>query len=74
MEYIQAFQFEAEKLRFRNFINDHELPCESIGEEPIFVEDRQVYLVTCKPEGQYFMRFDYETKEWKLVYIITDQF
>jgi hypothetical protein len=29
-EYIQAFQFESEKLGFKHFLNSHNLPCEQV--------------------------------------------
>ena len=65
--YLQEFQFEAEKQGFRDFLSNHGLPCKTIEERPEFVEDKQAYLVTCKHEGQYFMRFNYEIGEWQLI-------
>ena len=72
VKYVQAFQFEAEKWGFKWFINMQNLPCESIEDGPVFVKERQAYLVTCKPYGQYLMRFDYIANKWSL--ISTDQF
>ena len=65
--YTEEFQFESEKLGFRNFINNQDLPCDSINDSPMFVEENQAYLVKCKPNHQYFIQFNYSTKEWKLI-------
>src|SRR5579871_1107989 len=36
-EYVESFQFEAEKLGFKKFLNNHNLSCESIDEGPLFI-------------------------------------
>lgn len=66
-DYIQAFQFESEKLAFKHFLNDLKLPCESIKDGPEFVSDKQAYLVKCIPNHQYLMQFNYKTEEWSVV-------
>ena len=66
-EYVRAFQFECEKLGFKQFINNHNLPCERIDDGPIFMKANKTYHVICKPKGQYLMQFNYETKEWNLI-------
>jgi len=66
-DYAKAFQFEAEKQGFKRFINDKGLVCERIEEGLEFVSDRKAYLVICRPNRQYLMRFDYDNKEWNLV-------
>jgi hypothetical protein len=65
--YIQFFQFESEKLGFKQFLNNLNLPCDSINDGPLFVESKQAYLVKCKPNHQYYMQFDYSNNEWKLI-------
>ena len=66
-KYIQAFQFESEKLGFKSFLNDRYLPCEQINDGPEYIRNIQAYLVKCSPLNQYVMGFDYETGEWKLL-------
>jgi hypothetical protein len=66
-EYIKAYQFESEKLGFKHFLNNLNLKCEKIEEGPLFVEEKQAYLVKCKPKNQYLMRFDYESNQWQLI-------
>jgi hypothetical protein len=63
----QDLQFDSERQEFKRFINDAGLPCEHINEGPEFTEEKQAYLVRCEPNHQYFMRFNYDTKEWKLI-------
>jgi len=66
--YQEAFQFEAEKLGFKKFINDFDLPCRKVAEDPEFVEAKHAYLIKCVGnKGVYWMQFNYETKEWKLI-------
>jgi hypothetical protein len=66
-EYIQAFQFESEKLGFKHFLNSHNLPCEQVDNGPEFIENVQAYLVKCNPKHQYLMQFNYKTNQWKLM-------
>lgn len=63
----QELGFEAEKLGFKQFINQQQLPCDSINDGPKFMVAAQVYLVQCQPKGQYLMRFDVENQRWQLV-------
>lgn len=64
---IEDLYFEAEKLGFKQFLNNLNLPCERINDGPEFIEEKQAYLVKCQPNHQYLMRFTYETQEWKLI-------
>ena len=66
-EYITAFQFESEKLGFKHFLNNHELPCEEVVGGPMFSATHKAYIVTCKPTLEYRMHFNYSTKEWQLL-------
>ncbi len=66
-EYIQIFQFECEKLGFKEFLENLGLPCESIKDGPKFREDKNAYEVICQPKGRYFMQFDYESKNWQVL-------
>ncbi len=66
-DYIQTFQFECEKLGFKEFLENLGLPCESIKGGPKFREDKNAYEVICKPKGRYFMHFDYEKKQWSVL-------
>ncbi len=66
-DYIQNFQFECEKLGFKEFLENLGLPCESIKGGPKFREDKNAYEVMCQPKGRYFMHFDYESKEWSVL-------
>lgn len=66
-EYVEAFQFEAEKLGFSYFLNREGLKCESIINGPKFQEDKQAYKVRCMSNTKYYMRFDYAKGEWLLV-------
>ena len=64
--YTKNFQYTAEKLGFKSFLNKKNLPCEAINEGPMFDQETQAYEVKCLPENTYFMQFNYETKEWQL--------
>ncbi len=66
-DYTQIFQFESEKLGFKEFLENLGLPCESIKGGPKFREDKNAYEVICQPKGHYFMPFDYEKKEWSVL-------
>ena len=66
-KYVEVFRFEAEKWGFKWFINKWHLPCDLVEDGPAFVEEQQAYLVACKPNGHYLVRFDYDSKQWKLV-------
>lgn len=66
-EYKEEFQFEAEKNSFKRFLNNHQLPYRSIEDGPIFQDAQKAYKVICKPSGTYFIQFNYENKEWKLL-------
>ncbi|GAB4164721.1 MAG: hypothetical protein Tsb006_4340 [Rickettsiaceae bacterium] len=57
--YIQAFQYEAEKLGFKQFLNKQGMPCQAIDDGPKFDQKVKAYVVKCKPAHQYLVRFDY---------------
>ncbi len=63
---IQKFQFEAEKIGFKNFLNEKGKLCESIDNGPEFVKSENAYIVWCKPSQLYFMQFDYDKKQWSI--------
>jgi len=64
--YIINFQYQAEKLGFKSFLNKRNLPCDVLASGPQFNVDKLAYEVKCLPENTYFMQFDYETKEWSV--------
>jgi collagenase-like PrtC family protease len=66
-KYTEAFRFESKKLGFKNFLNSQNLPCESINEGHEFVEMKGAYLVRCQQDNNYFMQFNYENIEWKII-------
>jgi hypothetical protein len=66
-ECLNSLVFEAEKLIFKQFLNDLKLPCEGVENGPEFIEGKKAYLILCSLDHQYFMRFNYDTKEWKLI-------
>ena len=66
-EYVTAFQFEAEKLGFKHFLNNNKLSCKEVIGGPMFDVHKKAYIVTCKPTLEYHMHFDYSAKEWKLL-------
>lgn len=65
-EYLINFQYEAERLGFKYFINDVGKSCDSINKGPEFDQQEQRYIVKCEGDKTYLMRFNYETREWKL--------
>lgn len=66
-EYVQAFQFEAEKLGFKYFLISEGLECNSIIDGPEFEAETKAYKVRCMLNTKYYMRFDYTKSEWLLV-------
>jgi hypothetical protein len=66
-ECLNSLAFEAEKLGFKQFINNLNLPCAGIENGPEFIEEKKAYLILCSPNHQYFMQFNYDTFEWKLI-------
>ena len=66
-KYVKSFQYEAEKLGFRNFLKTQGLPCESINDGPEFDYDKSAYLVKCTNAKNYYMQFDYQQKTWIIV-------
>jgi hypothetical protein len=66
-KYTESFKFESEKLGFKNFLNSQNFLYESISEGPEFIQVKDAYLVKCQPDNKYFMQFDYNNKEWKII-------
>ena len=64
---VQAFQYEAEKLGFRNFLKQQGLPCERVDYGAEFDPEKEAYLVKCTSSEQYYMQFDYKEKQWNLL-------
>ena len=65
-DYLVSFQYQAEKLGFKHFINDAGKPCDVINEGPIFDDKEQRYIVKCESGKTYLMHFDYDKKEWQV--------
>lgn len=66
LKYTREYQYESEKLGFKELINSHELECEGIFHGPEYVEKERAYLARCKPKGEYYIKFDYKTKKWSI--------
>jgi hypothetical protein len=66
-ECLNSLVFEAEKLGFKQFLNNLNLTCAGIENGPEFIEEKKAYLILCSPNHQYFMQFNYDTFEWKLI-------
>lgn len=65
-DYLVSFQYAAEKLGFKHFLNDAGKSCDAINKGPIFDDQEQRYIVKCESDKVYLMRFDYETNQWQL--------
>lgn len=65
--YVNNFQYQAEKEGFRDFIKKNNFPCVAIDNGPIFFEAHQAYFVKCKANMNYFVRFNYNTKNWEFL-------
>jgi len=65
--YTSNFQYTAEKLGFKSFLEQKNLSCESINKSPIFSLEHRAYAVKCIPRNTYFMQFNYKTKKWSIV-------
>ena len=66
-DYILPFDYEAERLGFKAFLNDAGKKCAGVDQGPQFNEATKAYDVHCTDGNQYGMRFDSEKSEWELV-------
>lgn len=66
-DYILPFDYEAERLGFKAFLQDADKVCAGVNEGPKFNQDAKAYDVRCTDGNQYGMRFDSEKLEWELV-------
>lgn len=66
-DYILPFDYEAERLGFKAFLNNAGKKCAGINEGPKFNQAIKAYDVHCTDGNQYGMRFDSEKLEWELV-------
>ena len=64
--YKEKFQFEAEKLGFKYFLNDKGLSCDAVQHSPLFDDREEAYLIVCSSDKKYYMQFDYDNKQWDL--------
>lgn len=66
-DFILPFDYEAERLGFKAFLNDAGKQCADVDQGPQFNEATKAYDVHCTDGKQYGMRFDSGTSEWELV-------
>ncbi|MCH2546571.1 MAG: hypothetical protein MK052_03020 [Alphaproteobacteria bacterium] len=66
-DYILPFDYEAERLGFKAFLQDQGKKCASVNEGPKYNTDSNVYDVICTDGNQYQMRFDGSASAWELV-------
>ena len=64
--YLTSFQYEAEKLGFKHFLNGVDKECESVNYGPEYDHKEEAYLVKCMDDKIYYMEFDYQNRLWKL--------
>lgn len=67
IHYTSAFQYEAERLGFLDFLKQHHLSCDYIERGPKFINVDQAYKVICQNGNSYNLKFNYNTQEWSLV-------
>jgi hypothetical protein len=67
-QYVKSFQYEYEKLGFKEFLNGKNLPCDNIMEDILYDNKHQAYRVGCQPDHEYFLRFDYNNQLWRVVH------
>ena len=60
------FQYEAEKLGFKHFLNDAGKNCNSVNYDPEYDHEQEAYLVKYADDISYHMQFDYQNKLWRL--------
>lgn len=66
-EFILPFDYEAERLGFKAFLNDASKSCAGVDQGPQYDKEVNAYNVVCTDGNSYRMRFDSEKKEWSLV-------
>lgn len=65
---MKSFQYEHEKLGFKEFLNSKNLSCENIMEGVLYDDKHQAHRVKCQPYYEYFLRFDYNSQIWRVVH------
>jgi hypothetical protein len=65
-EYILPFDYEAERLGFKAFLQNKGKSCSGVDQGPKYNKERNAYDVICTDGKQYGMRFDSKKTEWKL--------
>ncbi|HJK86602.1 MAG TPA: hypothetical protein QKA08_02380 [Candidatus Megaira endosymbiont of Nemacystus decipiens] len=65
--YVREFRFYIEKLGFHRFALKSNLQCDDVKQAPLFVEHKNAYLLKCVPKQTYFLQFDYQDKQWKIL-------
>jgi hypothetical protein len=66
ISYVRLFQYEYEKLGFKQFLNKENLACDYIDEGVLYNNEQKAYIITCTPNQKYYMVFNYNSKSWKL--------
>ncbi len=64
--YKSAFQYEAEKQGFINFLQKSNIACNVLEESPKFIQEAKSYIVQCD-NNLHFLRFDYLKEKWVVV-------
>ncbi len=67
-QYVKSFQYEYEKLGFKEFLNGKNLPCDNIMEDILYDNKYQAYRVGCQPYHEYFLQFDYNSQLWRVLH------
>lgn len=65
-DYILPFRYEAEKLGFTAYLNDHGKSCKTINDGPVFDTERKSYVVHCASGETYHMHFNSRENAWHL--------
>lgn len=66
-DFIKGFQFESEKLGFKNFILQAGNNCSGVRHGPEFDESKQAHLLECLHGREYWVKFDPKSKSWNLM-------
>ena len=66
-DYILPFDYEAERLGFKAFLQNAGKKCAGVNEGPQYNKETNAYDVICTDGNQYQMRFDSKKSEWELV-------
>ena len=65
-EYILPFRYEAERIGFKEFLNEKGKTCSELNKGPKFDSKLKVYVVECSNDNQYHMRWDSQESAWYL--------